>query len=260
MSDPADPGAPRLYDDLAPWWPLISPVGEYAEEAAYFARLLLGRVGRGSRVLELGSGGGHNALHLRRDFAHTLVDLSPSMVAVSRALNPDCEHHVGDLRDVRLGRTFDAVFVHDAVDYLRTEADLRRAFATIAAHCRPGGTALVVPDHTTETFSPGTEHGGSDGDDGRAARYLDWLWDPDPADNEVRSEFVFVLREPGGQVRVVHDVHRFGLFPRALWVDVFDGAGFDVEVVEEETTDGHPPRTVFLGRRRPPARAPGVEG
>ncbi len=34
----------------------------------------------------------------------------------SRELNPDCEHVLGDMRTLRLGRTFDAVFVHDAVD------------------------------------------------------------------------------------------------------------------------------------------------
>ena len=41
----------------------------------------------------------------------TLVDLSDGMLAVSRQLNPECEHHLGDMRTVRLGRTFDAVWV-----------------------------------------------------------------------------------------------------------------------------------------------------
>ncbi|MEA2702730.1 MAG: hypothetical protein QOD63_675, partial [Actinomycetota bacterium] len=68
-------------------------------------------------MLELGSGGGHNAVHLVADFAMTLVDLSDQMLDVSRRLNPGCEHVVGDMRTVRLGRSFDAVFVHDAVDY-----------------------------------------------------------------------------------------------------------------------------------------------
>ena len=97
-------------------------------------------------VLELGSGGGHVALHLKQRFAMTLVDLSEDMLAVSRRLNPECEHLQGDMRTVRLGRTFDAVFVHDAVDYMTTEADLRRAIETAFAHCRPGGIAVFVPD------------------------------------------------------------------------------------------------------------------
>jgi trans-aconitate methyltransferase len=57
----------------------------------------------------------------------TLVDLSEEMLVVSRRLNPECEHLLGDMRTLRLGRSFDAVFVHDAIDYMTTEADLRRA-------------------------------------------------------------------------------------------------------------------------------------
>jgi hypothetical protein len=52
------------------------------------------------------------------------------MRAMSRALNPDCEHLDGDMRSVRLARSFDAVFVHDAVCYMTTESDLRMAIET----------------------------------------------------------------------------------------------------------------------------------
>ncbi len=37
---------------------------------------------------------------------------------------------------------------------------------------RPGGIAVFVPDHTRETFEETTDLGGTDGDDGRGARYL----------------------------------------------------------------------------------------
>ena len=87
----------------------------------------------------------------------TLVDLSADMLEMSRRLNPGCAHHQGDMRTLRLGRTFDAVFVHDAVAYMTTEADLRQVTETAFAHCRPGGIALFVPDHTTENFEPVTD-------------------------------------------------------------------------------------------------------
>jgi len=66
----------------------------------------------------------------------TLVDRSPEMLTVSRALNPDCEHIEGDMRTVRLGRVFDAVLIHDPIMYMTTEPDLRSAMATAFAHCR----------------------------------------------------------------------------------------------------------------------------
>src|SRR5450759_4186756 len=112
------PGEYRLYQDLAEWWPLISPPQEYAQEAAYLAAVLGSAPIPVREVLDLGSGGGHVAVHLKERLALTLVDLSEQMLAVSRRLNPECAHHQGDMRTARLGRTFDAVLVHDAVDYI----------------------------------------------------------------------------------------------------------------------------------------------
>ncbi len=131
----------QFYKDLASRWPLILPPIEYAEEAAEVARLLGSAPGTVPQVLELGSGGGHNAVHLKARFAMTLVDLSEDMLRVSRQLNPDCEHHRGDMRTVRLGGTCDAVFVHIAVDYMTSEANLRQAIETAYTHCRPSGVA-----------------------------------------------------------------------------------------------------------------------
>lgn len=169
---------PRLYDDLASWWPLLSAPADYAEEAATYQRILLQACARPVHtLLELGSGGGNNASHLKARFRMVLVDRSPGMLQMSRALNPECEHVEGDMRTVRLGRRFDCVFVHDAVVYMTTEADLRRAIETAYAHCEPGGAALFAPDHVRENFQASTDHGGHDGVN-RALRYLEWTWDP----------------------------------------------------------------------------------
>src|SRR5690242_17703724 len=103
-------------------------------------------------VLELGSGGGNNASFMKGAYEMTLVDISPGMLAVSRAINPECQHIEGDMRMLRLGRTFDAVFVHDAICYMTSAKDLKAAMRTAYEHCRPGGLALFVPDHVRETF------------------------------------------------------------------------------------------------------------
>jgi SAM-dependent methyltransferase len=259
----ADQAGSRLYQDLAAWWPLISPPEEYAEEAAFAGRLLRRADRPVHAVLELGSGGGHCASHLAPGLTMTLVDLSPGMLAVSRPLNPDCEHVEADMRTVRLGRDFDAVFVHDAVDYMTTEGDLRLVIETAFTHCRPGGVAVFVPDNITENFEPGTGYGGIDGADGRAARYLDWSYDPDPGDTWTLTQYAFLLREPGGEVRVVHETHRLGLFTRDIWLRLLREAGFRAAAVTEETTEDRQPRELFTGHRPPrpdqqhPAGEPG---
>src|ERR671911_1342793 len=168
---------PKMYGELAGWWPLLSAPAAYAEEAEIYRRLLATAGDRAPEtVLELGSGGGNNASHLKAHFRLTLVDRSPQMLDVSRRLNPECDHVEGDMRSVRLGRAFDAVFVHDAIAYMTTEDDLRGVFATAFGHCRAGGVALFVPDAVTETFEPAVDHGGHDGPE-RALRYLEWTWD-----------------------------------------------------------------------------------
>ena len=85
----------------------------------------------------------------------TLSDLSAEMLALSRRINPELEHVQGDMRSLRVpGAQFDAVFVHDAASYLASEDDVRAMAATAAFHCRPGGAAVVVPDHVREKLRP----------------------------------------------------------------------------------------------------------
>lgn len=222
---------PLLYTELADWWPLLSAPADYAEEAEFFAQLLKEHGRRPVKsVLELGSGGGNNASHLKRKFAMTLVDPAPGMLAVSRTLNPECEHLEGDMRSVRLRRQFDAVFIHDAVMYLRTEVDLAAAMKSAFLHCRPGGVALFVPDCVRETYEPRTSHGGHDGE-GRALRYLMWEHDPDPEDTTTVADFAYLLRDADGSLRTAQDRHVMGLFPHDTWLRLLAEAGFDPQVV-----------------------------
>ena len=150
----------RLYTDLAYLWPLMSPPEDYREEARVILEAIEERLGSGPlRVLDLGSGGGHHLHHIARRHRATAVDLSDAMLAHSRGLNPGVSHHVGDMREVRLGETFDVVLIHDAVSYLLTEDDLLAAFTTARAHLRPGGLLLVVPDDYADDFvSPHVSH------------------------------------------------------------------------------------------------------
>ena len=222
---------PKLYDELTSWWALLSPPDEYVEEAGIYKAALLDASGGCCRtLLELGSGGGNNASHLKASFDMVLVDVSPGMLAESRRLNPGCEHVLGDMRTVRLGRTFDGVFVHDAVMYMTTESDLRRAIETAFVHCRPGGVALFAPDHVRENFRDSTSHGGVDGP-GRGMRYMEWTWDPDPSDTSYIVDYAYLLREADGSVRAEHDRHIEGLFARADWIRLLSEVGFEPRVI-----------------------------
>lgn len=236
----------KLYSELASWWPLLSPPEDYVDEAAFFRQVFVdAKLPTTPTLIELGSGGGSNAFHLKSLFARvTLTDLSPHMLAISRSLNPDCEHIEGDMRTIRLSFQADVVFTHDAIDYMTTLVDLRQALETAFVHCKPGGLALFVPDYVRETFAPSTEHGGTDGPE-RGLRYLEWTYDPDESDTTYTTEYVYALKEGSQPVHVEHDTHVCGLFPRAEWLRLLGEVGFATEIVRDE--EG---RDIFVARRR----------
>ena len=239
---------PRLYGELAGWFHLLTAPASYVEEADFYRRTLLEASDEPPRtLLELGSGGGNNASHLKRHFELTLVDRSPEMLEVSRTLNPECRHLVGDMRDVRLGEEFDAVFVHDAIAYITTGDDLAATIHAAAEHLRPGGAALFVPDFVRERFEPHTQHGGHDGDS-RALRYLEWAWDPDPSDTTYVSDFAYLLRE-GDEVRCVRDRHVCGLFPRATWIELLERAGLEARHVVAPPDEEPAGAELFVGKK-----------
>jgi len=242
---PFEPEQTKLYGELASWFHLVSSPPDYAEEAD-FARKLLIEAGTAPprNVLELGSGGGNNASHLKAHFEMTLVDLSPGMLELSRSLNRQCEHIIGDMKTVRLGRVFDAVFVHDAIMYMTTEGDLRQALHTAFVHCKPGGAAVFMPDVVRETFVSLTTHGGHDGTD-RSIRYIEWTFDVDSSDTVYTVDFAYLLRDGNRPLRVVHDHHVFGIFSREVWLSLLGEVGFDPKVVSDQWG-----REVFACRKR----------
>jgi SAM-dependent methyltransferase len=236
----------RLYSDLADWWPLFSDPADYADEADWILRAFEGALGRRPReILELGSGGGNTASHIIPMARMTLVDLNEEMLEVSRRLNPAADHIAGDMRSVRLGKSFDAVLIHDAIDYMLTPADLVAALTTARAHLAPGGVVVVLPDHVAETFAPSVEAGGHDAaDGGRAVRFLEWTHPVRDCAAVYDVDFAILLRDEDGGVEVVHDRHTHGLFSRSAWSDAFVAAGLGVPQVR--TDPWH--REVFIAR------------
>lgn len=237
---------PLMYGDLAAWWPLLSPPEDYADEAGYIAGLLReAGLPEGARLLELGCGGGHNAFHLREQFQLTLTDISAGMLAVSAALNPACEHLLGDMRTLRLGRAFDGVLIHDAINYMVTMDDLNAVLATAALHLAPGGVLLLMPDNTAESFMEKTTLGGHS-DAERGIRYLQWTHDPDPDDGQYTLDFAYILHAEEGQTTHLHDVHVCGLFEREHWLEALSASDFDAQCIHDPWG-----RDLFVGLRQP---------
>lgn len=251
MNNDLPSGFPRLYTDLAPWFHLLTAPEDYAEEAGFFRETILAASDRiPQTMLELGSGGGNNASHLKSYFKLTLVDISPYMLDISRQLNPECNHVQGDMRSVRLDQLFDVVFVHDAISYITTTEDLSKVIETADLHCQPGGVILLAPDHVKENLKPTTSHGGHDGP-GRSIRYLEWSWDPNPDDTTYITTMVYTMKNDLGAVKVEYDQHVLGVFPRQTWLNLLEKQGLQPEVIIFNHSQLEPGTyEIFLAKKR----------
>jgi trans-aconitate methyltransferase len=247
IDGPSETSQPALYGDMVDWYRLVDPPEDHREETSRYLVAFEAAISpQPMTLLELGSGAGHNAVHLKRRLRCTLTDCSDRMLTLSRELNPECEHLVGDMRDLRLGRQFDAVLVHDAICHMTTEADLAAAIETAFVHTRPGGAAIFAPDDYRDTFAEVCQlDEAQEGE--RALRSLEWSWDPDPNDTTTVTEYVFLLRT-AQQMRLVHDRHVEGLFSLATWRSLISGAGYEVETLPRPTTETSS-NEVFICRR-----------
>ena len=228
----------KLYNELAYLWPVISPPETYAEEADHWRRAIRNKLGEGRlHLLELGVGGGHNLSHLTTDFEAAAVDISPRMLELSRRLNPTVDHHLGDMRTVRLGRKFDAVLVHDAIGYMLTEDDLRATFTTAKEQLRTGGLLLLAPDLVRESFYEGMAHRWTGGVGDVRVETEERMYVGEPADTVIESHFTYTITE-NGTVHTEHDIHLTGLFPIATWTRLLQETGFAAEVLPLPGNEG----------------------
>ena len=141
----------KAFDLYAACYDLLYRDKDYAAEARYVDQLVKAVVPQARCLLELGCGTGGHAVELAR-LGHTVhgVDLSAAMVeraghrrSQAGELAARLSFDQGDVREVRVGRVFDAVIsLFHVMSYQVTYADLAAALATARAHLQPGG-ALV---------------------------------------------------------------------------------------------------------------------
>jgi SAM-dependent methyltransferase len=204
----------RLYGALAGWWPLLSPPEDRADDAAALQALIPGA----RSLLEPGCGSGALVSHLPQDWDVVLVDRSPEMLTLSRANNPGRVHIEANLRTMSLGLTFDAVLLHDVVMYLAEDGALDDALRVAAAHLKPGGRLVIVPDVLEDSFEETVVTGTGSHEDGRACVLTEWHHDPTPGDGQSEVELSLLYRRPGETVQAVHERHTLLLISaERLW-------------------------------------------
>jgi len=238
----------RLYNDLSYLWPVMSPPEEYAEEAFLWQKVLREHLGAARHeILELGVGGGHNLSHLTAHYDATAVDISKKMLTLSRRLNPSVHHCLGDMRNIRLGRRFKAVLIHDAISHMLSEKDILDTFTTAAAHIDKPGILIVAPDYFRETFSSPTVECRTQIGENMELTYFEYAHDPDPDDTSIETVFTYLIHE-NGEFRLEHDRMITGLFSKRTWACLMSEAGFSTEERTFSLESEDRPYVMFIGR------------
>ena len=240
----------RLYDELAHLYPLISGPSAYEKEAQVWKDVLREKLGPGRhRILEMGVGGGYNLSHFTSEFDAVATDLSEKMCQNSQRLNPTVPHYAGDMRTLRLNEQFDAVMIHDAICYMKSEEDLRGTFETASAHLKRGGIFLTAPDYFKETFKDPMVRHNTQSDGNLILTHLEYEYDPDP-DDSTNDMILFYLIREGKTLRIEQDVHTLGLFPIKTWLTLMTQAGFTVEKRDNSIHDDGREAYLLIGTKR----------
>ena len=150
------------------------------------------------------------------------------MLAQAKDLNPDCTFVQGDLRTCRLGRSFDAVLMDDAISHMNCRADFRAAFRTAHAHLNPGGVLVATPDVTIETFQQNKTTTTPATRDGVDVVFIENVYDPDPTDEQYETTILYLIREQG-RLRMETDHWTLGIFSLDTWRHVLRETGFEVQ-------------------------------
>lgn len=218
----------RLYKDLSWTWPIISPPQDYVEESERIKRLIR----KHSKIpvktlLNLGCGGGHVDRVLKKYFAITGVDISPNMLKNARKLNPQVKYVKNDMRTIRLKKEFDAVVLHDSVNYMLTRKDLKAVFKTAYVHLKPGGVLWTCVEEYHKIQQNRIKF--STNKQGKTEiTFIENYYDPNPSDTTYESLFVYLIRK-NKKLRIYTDRHLCGIFKLKTWFSVIREVGFRVK-------------------------------
>lgn len=136
-----------VFNEYARYYDLLYRDKDYQGEAEYIHGLIQAHAPGAHSILNLGCGSGrHDRCLLDLGYTVTGVDMSEEMLIAARAEaaeNSSLEYLLGDVRTVRLEKTFDVVIsLFHVMSYQITNADMKAAFATASVHLKPGGLFL----------------------------------------------------------------------------------------------------------------------
>jgi ubiquinone/menaquinone biosynthesis C-methylase UbiE len=242
------------YNDLAWTERIIAPVQETDEETEEYCRIIRESAGITAKtLLHLACGAGYHDFTFKKHFSVTGIDISRGMLAEARKLNPEVTYHHGDMRTVALEESFDAAVIPDAIGYMTTEEDLRKALTAATRHVKPGGVLLVGAQTKEEFRNNNFAYSGKLDAIEITVFENNYIAHPDSSTYE--AVMVYLIRR-NGELEIITDRHVIGVFSRKVWRQLFDE--LNLQVTEKRMDhlydqylleDGAYPMTFFVCRK-----------
>jgi len=218
-------------------------IKDFAADAVELHAIIQDANPNATTLLDIACGTGAHLVELRRWYKVEGFDQSRDMLAVARPRLVGVPLHMGDMRTLDLGKSFDAVMcLFSSIGYVTDPAEMQSTIQRLAAHVAPGGVLILDGWLRPEAWSD------------------DYRGEPDIAhDDEVMVvRLAFSRREGHITVLDMHhlvrtnsgiehfsEAHRLALTPTADYVSAVESAGLTARVIP----DYMPGRDRIVGTR-----------
>jgi ubiquinone/menaquinone biosynthesis C-methylase UbiE len=231
-----------MYGRLASLYDTIYSFKDYSAEAARLHELIQSRHPGAHTLLDVACGTGKHLEQLRPHYEVEGADFSAQMLEIARQRLQDTPLHQADMRDLRLGKTYDAVTcLFSAIGAMKTVDDLDAAIARMAEHVSEGGLLIVEPWVARERY----ETGGLYTLVAREANVQIARMNISERDSDLAVlDFHYLIGTDEG-VEYTRDRHELGLFGDPDYENAFRRAGLSVE----HDPDGLIGRGLYIGTR-----------
>jgi SAM-dependent methyltransferase len=239
----------NVFKDYSEYYDLLYKDKDYANEASYIDRLIRRSHPRASSILNLGCGTGtHDFLLAKHGYAVCGVDLSQDMInkanlkKVSLSSDPPVSFYCGDIRSIKLERTFDVVTsLFHVISYQVSNKDLRDVFSVISSHLNKGG--LFVFDcwygPAVLTDRPVVRIKRLESDTVDITRIAEPVIHEN--DNLVDVHYHVIIRDKrNGSVKELKETHQMRYLFKPELIDYMSAAGLTLRLCKEWLSDKEP--------------------
>jgi SAM-dependent methyltransferase len=238
----------HVYDRSAQVYDLLytgTGIKDYPTEAEELHQIITDANPTARTLLDVACGTGAHLAELRRWYAVEGCDISPAMLQVAATRLPDVPLHLADMRQLDLGRQFDAVIcLFSSIGYITIPSELATTIERLAAHVGQGGVLIldgwIRPDEWSDEYRGGPDIARDD------EMMIVRLAFSRRIGNVTELDMHHLVRTESGIEHFVEN-HRLALTSTESYVSAIEGAGLSARVMP----DFMPGRDRIVGTRPP---------